>query len=758
MRAYYCGEGFLLGVTGTLHAVILVNLLLVELFVHPVRQEVLKCCAALVAAWESVNLVAAAFVLWRYAGRGAWLFELFHHAAGFSIAVWLMLINMPLEIHFLVHWAELQHSFVGAYRFVSWLREFDTATLTRWRERVTTAALIHDVSKIVTGIPAMAIWVFSSDPYSDHPFGEVVFVTCTCLLGNIVLLNHARKAYSLRAQEKALSEQNSTDMIGGPLSDTPRVSLASKYTVDDAMKKVRIDTRALDGLRGFAAFYIATNHFLYYTHWGGDFDPSSVAEWDLAKERWDLHGGLFLPLFYVLSGFVMTIGYVQTKWRLPGSDLEGFRSRCNTLLGRVIVEMLGGSTRRVFKETRGDAESEEMGKEVSAGGSVVKHFDACGFWRKRLWRLAPIYLLTNCAAFAGMCGLGVIGAVIRQQGYAVFVLWMAFWPCGLTSWMPSRSTLPPNPVTWTISTMFFFYLAFPVLIPYLQRMPAAQMRICALRMYLFRMPIGLLMGSFLWIKHSLLDSYWLFRALPMGAFPIFVMGCCCGLATLRDHAKAQEIADDPSGQVSKSSLFLTHDADYIGIRLMGLLLLIILFRRFGGLPHLSLVVRPLGDLLIPMVYYDLVKACSAVDHDHSFLGRALRSRLLQFLGDISMGLYMVHWPIMTIFSNLSFAYDPVQQHQSPVMSAWGGAAALPSSILFGWIVTRLVERTVGKLQRKADRPACATTDDTEVAHQSADGKADDSQHVCSDGAPGSSKGAEDVSEQAAPVNVEVTQV
>ena len=55
----------------------------------------------------------------------------------------------------------------------------------------------------------------------------------------------------------------------------------------------KIDTKALTGLRGVVALHIAIGHY--------SGDGLGV----------DLVGGASLPLFYILSGYIMTIGYAS---------------------------------------------------------------------------------------------------------------------------------------------------------------------------------------------------------------------------------------------------------------------------------------------------------------------------------------------------------------------------------------------------------------------------------------------------------------
>ena len=64
-------------------------------------------------------------------------------------------------------------------------------------------------------------------------------------------------------------------------------------------KALRLDIRALDGLRGIASLHIAVQHYVDYLSPGGP----------------DLMGSGTVTLFLVLSGFVMGIGYGRRKLR-----------------------------------------------------------------------------------------------------------------------------------------------------------------------------------------------------------------------------------------------------------------------------------------------------------------------------------------------------------------------------------------------------------------------------------------------------------
>ena len=139
-------------------------------------------------------------------------------------------------------------------------------------------------------------------------------------------------------------------------------------------------------LRGLAALHVAVGHF---------------STFGLGV---DLLGGSAMTLFYLLSGFVMMLGY-------------------------------------------GDRKDDEPPLNVRK------------FLQNRFARLAPVYYLTN------ILGVVVFWVMIPSEtsdfGKLMSAVLSLF---GLSSWvspMYAWGWFPPNAVTWTITTMGWFYVLFP---------------------------------------------------------------------------------------------------------------------------------------------------------------------------------------------------------------------------------------------------------------------------------------------------------
>ena len=128
-------------------------------------------------------------------------------------------------------------------------------------------------------------------------------------------------------------------------------------------RKPRVDTAALTGLRGMAAMQVALGHMT-----------------SGSNMRLDLLGGAAMPFFYLLSGFVMTLGYGQTQYART------------SICGR-----------------RGEPAHDDGRKPMEKGK----------FWRNRFARLFPVYIVTNAPMLPFVLaggGAGIGGAAMGPLG------------------------------------------------------------------------------------------------------------------------------------------------------------------------------------------------------------------------------------------------------------------------------------------------------------------------------------------------------
>ena len=136
-----------------------------------------------------------------------------------------------------------------------------------------------------------------------------------------------------------------------------------------------------------------------------------------------------MPIFFLLSGFCLSLRYGRNK-----NKTLFHRKKC----------CIPCAT------TQGD----ELIKQNKAGT-----FDLKEFWHGRAIRILPVYYATFVFAFI-LVPLGY-GPDEGLRYYADRKIWGSFNALyGVQSWVMTDGFGPVSP-SWTISTIFFFYILFP---------------------------------------------------------------------------------------------------------------------------------------------------------------------------------------------------------------------------------------------------------------------------------------------------------
>ena len=205
-------------------------------------------------------------------------------------------------------------------------------------------------------------------------------------------------------------------------------------------------TAALTGVRGLAAMHVALGHMFSFSTLRLDLIGGAASESPAVDElrvvrhhspglRSLTHSPLphAVPFFYLLSGFVMTLGYGQSAYSADGC---------------CCVAPVDGD----------------------------KSFNKKTFWRNRFARLGPVYFLTNFTFAPMLLANGAQAGMGGTQGIHMALVSMFLALFGLNTWLYPFADVgpPPNGVCWTISTMSFFYWVFPYALPRMQRMSTAK--------------------------------------------------------------------------------------------------------------------------------------------------------------------------------------------------------------------------------------------------------------------------------------------
>ena len=224
-------------------------------------------------------------------------------------------------------------------------------------------------------------------------------------------------------------------------------------------------------------------------------------------------GGASMGLFFMISGFVLTLGYGQEVYvNTDGMLCEACCCSCCDSFYCCIPSPSSSSITSTTTE------------------SSTKSFPTRDFLYKRYVRLGPLYYLTNLISIP-------IWFLINPNLVA-FIITTISSMFLLTSWI---GIYPLNGVLWSISTMVLFYLSFPCLLVRLQRMTKViDYYYITRKMYCIQILIFIIFLIFIEIlklptlsdilkKPTLSDFYQTWRFFPPSRLPLFVMGMCLGL-------------------------------------------------------------------------------------------------------------------------------------------------------------------------------------------------------------------------------------
>mmetsp|Transcript_26993 Transcript_26993/g.53922 ORF Transcript_26993/g.53922 Transcript_26993/m.53922 type:complete len:476 (+) Transcript_26993:220-1647(+) len=433
----------------------------------------------------------------------------------------------------------------------------------------------------------------------------------------------------------------------------------------------KIDTDALTGLRGLVALHIALGHILNNSRVGID-----------------LQGGMSMSFFYLLSGFIMSIAY---------------------------------GSKATKGETTGTIEID-----VAASKENSFTIEKWKFWKNRFARLYPMYLLTNLTAIPMALEFNrfsISNVLVTMSGMNMWVYPFA----------PTFFLMPLNGGTWTIQTMLFFYLVFPALFPFLLGITDRFKMIRSMywtQLFFFFAPFLIYIPIYGELKGAEY-SYWVARAWPVSRLPVFIMGClaaiervkrkgdqwskkikpaalsaccCCGSKQINDS--------DPSEEKywKRRRICDTSACSYM-ILLIAVIFSVFLIkiRAIGEMKQLPLKIKAIGEAITPLLFLRLLLSLTETsderkqgimttsndkqDKKRSVFESICRSKAAIFLGNISLGFYLIHMQVVMLTKGL-FNYN---EYWPPI---WIIPINIFVSIILGYVVTYMVEKPMQRFLRR----------------------------------------------------------
>lgn len=326
-----------------------------------------------------------------------------------------------------------------------------------------------------------------------------------------------------------------------------------------------------------------------------------------------------MPLFFMLSGFSLTVAYGH-KFPDPSKELEG-----------------------------------------------QKPFAKKPYYWNRWIRTMPTYYLVNALAFVpawfGFTGLPpfrlqtVWNSLIAQTIMTIIPV---------STWM-GPVWLPIDGPSWTISTLLGMWLIFPCSMRGIKKMTDKQLVNATIREYWIQLILVFVILFIFTVVAVVLENpklgtlgFLVGTMSPFTRYPLFLMGMYAGELCQRSSEKNFPIElwpksiimgyccckNKPFESAEAEAKYWQRQATSISIVLLVITLLFSVFDKVLKVSgwSLGLLAGVWWQAIVPMLHLQVIIALTR-DKGLSLASKALRTRLAQWLGKVSMAVYLVHMPV-----------------------------------------------------------------------------------------------------------------
>ena len=295
------------------------------------------------------------------------------------------------------------------------------------------------------------------------------------------------------------------------------------------------------------------------------------------------------------------------------------------------------------------------------------------YYVNRLVRVMPVYLI---------CFLEAIPITIAGYGSVDYHNSFIFTSSVIQSIIPTTTwTLfifgncldGPG---WTVCTLFFFWMVFPPLLRGYKAQSNDQLLHSIRLLYWIQLAIVIIGGPVISSVFGPAAGFWWTTGTPYGRLPVFMMGVCAGILVRRhsdlhilqhhhvgvnDNTSNSAQEQDMSwfkqsswlillccggcGGCEKGSSMTRNDFSLAADTQALFQMLLLSFLIFLSFLHIDALGNFWGQGVLVYSQLDLIVSLT-VSRGTSTVSRILRSSVLQYLGRISMCIYLVHWPLI----------------------------------------------------------------------------------------------------------------
>jgi len=260
-----------------------------------------------------------------------------------------------------------------------------------------------------------------------------------------------------------------------------------------------------------------------------------------------------------------------------------------------------------------------------------------------------------------------------------------------------------NVPSWFVSSIWFYYWIFPSLLPRLQRYSAPQKQKWLIIHFVIQLLIAVLfiVGGAMISDVMAMVGYGAAYFWPMARLPQFIMGVLAGL--LRNEGLGMRHGHSlwTPKQWSKCSNIMA--ASFV----VFLVAIAVIVNVLG----IQLADRS-GDGTFYIVLIQYVVAWWAMEfiisltfEDESVVSKLLSSKLAVYLGRISYGVYLIHFPVHQCISYIAYGESAAESLYIPI---WCIPVMWIISIILGILLNRFIEEPL----RKRLRPARVEKEET----------------------------------------------